>query len=460
MKRAQAALEHVQAHREYHLKQLMEWVAIPSVSTLPEHREDVLRAARWVAAELEQIGMTSVEIIPTEGHPVVYAESFRVAGAPTVLVYGHYDVQPADPFDEWTSPPFEPTVRGDYLYGRGASDMKSQIFGQIKAVEALVKTSGLPVNLKYLLEGEEEIGSPHLGRFIDEHRDRLACDVVLNADGGIHAPDQPSITYSLRGLAYFELEVRGPAKDLHSGLFGGTVLNPIQALCELVAGMHDADGRVTLPGFYDKVRSLSDEERELLSQVPYSDEEWLKVTGAPSLWGEKGYSTIERMGARPTLELNGIVGGFTGEGSKTVLPARALAKISMRLVADQDPAELHGMLCAYLRERAPEGVTWEVRELTHGEGAIMDRKSPYMRAAEQALRDVFGRDPLFKREGGSVPVVGMMQKKLGVDSVMFGFALPTDGIHGPNEHQHIPTFYRGIEAQVRFLAALGAGAGG
>jgi acetylornithine deacetylase/succinyl-diaminopimelate desuccinylase-like protein len=448
------ALAFARANQTRFLDEYKDLLRLPSVSTLPEHKGDIERTARWLADQLRSASISLVEIIPTAGHPVIYAESPGPAGAPTVLVYGHYDVQPADPFEEWTSPPFEPAIRGDYLYARGASDMKGQIFAQIKAVESLARHGGLPVTLKYVIEGEEEIGSPHLGAFIDAHHERLACDFVLNCDAGIHAPEVPAITYALRGLAYFEVEIRGPKNDLHSGLFGGSVHNPAQALCELIAGMHDAEGRVTLPGFYDSVRALADDERAALARLPYSDERWIEVTGVPNLWGERGYTTLERVGARPTLEVNGFLSGFTGEGSKTVLPAKAMAKISTRLVADQDPAAVHQQLCEYLRRNCPDTVEWEVRELVHGKGAIMDRTSPWMKAAGAALREVFGREPIFKRDGGSVPVVGMMQEKLGVDSVMLGFALPDDGIHGPNERQYLPNFYRGIETYIRFLGGL------
>lgn len=451
-----AAVSYARGHRDDFLNRLREVVAIPSVSTLPEHKDDMARTAEWLAAALRALGMARVEIVTTAGHPVVYAETEQRPDRPTVLVYGHYDVQPVDPVAEWRTAPFAAAVEGDYLYGRGASDMKGQIWAQLCAVEALAAQGALPVNLKYLIEGEEEIGSPHLEAFIEARRDQLACDVVLNCDSGIHGPDQPSLTYSLRGLAYFELEIQGAAKDLHSGLFGGSVRNPIHVLCELIAGMHDAEGRVTLPGFYDDVRELDAEEREVLRRVPYSDEGWLQLAGARGLYGEAGYTTIERVGARPTLEVNGIWGGFTGAGAKTVLPARASAKISMRLVADQRPEKMEGCLRAYLEVNAPEGVAWTLREHSRGPGAIMDRKSPYMRAAAAALREVFGTDPIFKREGGSVPVVGMMQAQLGVDSVMLGFALPDDGIHGPNERQYLPNFYRGIETYIRFLDRIAA----
>lgn len=449
------AIAYARDNSERFLNEYREFLRLESISTLPEHRDDVARTATWVADQLHLAGVSHVAIMPTAGHPVVYGETKGPAGAPTMLVYGHYDVQPADPFDEWISPPFEPEIRDNYIYARGASDMKGQIFAHIKAVESLAKQGALPFTLKYIVEGEEEIGSPHLGAFIDEHRDLLKCDFVCNCDAGIHTEDVPAITYALRGLAYFELEVRSATKDLHSGLFGGSIHNPAQALCELIAGMHDANGRVTLPGFYDKVRALDQEERDAISKLPYSDDDWKAMTGAHALWGEKGYSTLERIGARPTLEVNGFLSGFTGEGSKTVLPAKAMAKISTRLVADQEPSDVHQQLCAYLKQHCPNTVTWEVRELTHGKGAIMDRKTPAMKAASDALRTVYGKDPIFKREGGSVPIVAMLQDKLGVDSVMLGFALPSDGIHGPNEKQYLPNFFRGVETYIRFMAGLG-----
>ncbi len=450
----EAALENVRSHRDRHLEEYRALLMIPSVSTLPEHREDVLRTAQWLAGELGRLGMERVELFPTQGHPIVYAESLRAPGRPTMLVYGHYDVQPVDPIDEWVSDPFGAEIRGEYVYARGASDMKGQIFAQLKAIEALAAQGPLPFNIKYLIEGEEEIGSPNLPAFIDAHRELLSCDFVLNCDAGMHAPDVPSIVYALRGLAYFEVEVQGPAKDLHSGMFGGSIRNPIHVLCEVIAGMHDAQGRVTLPGFYDAVRELDADERAQLAQVPHSDDAWRALTGASGLYGEAGYTTVERVGARPTLEINGIIGGFTGQGAKTVLPARASAKISMRLVADQQPDAIEGQLRAYLEARMPDGVSWTLHEHSKGPGAIMDRRSPYMKAALGALKEVFGKEPIFKREGGSVPVVGMMQQRLGVDSIMLGFALPDDGIHGPNERQYLPNFFKGIEAYLRFMLAL------
>lgn len=449
-----SAVSYARAQHDRFLVEYKEFLQIPSVSTLPQHKPHVLRAAEWVAAQLKGVGLAKVAIIPTDGHPVVFAESRGAKAGPVMLVYGHYDVQPADPFDEWISPPFDPAIRGDYIFARGASDMKGQILAQIKALEALARNGGLPCTIKYLVEGEEEIGSPSIGPFIDQHRELLACDFVLNCDAGILRPDVPAITYALRGLAYFELEVRGPMKDLHSGLFGGAVHNPAQALCELIAGMHDADGRVTLPGFYDKVRPLEDDERQALARQPVTDDTIKEMTGVPKVCGEKGFTSLERIGARPTLEVNGMLSGFTGEGSKTVLPAKAMAKISTRLVADQTGADIYGQLCAYLRANAPDTILWEVRELVHGDPAIMDRKSPYMRAALDALKAVFGTDPIFRREGGSVPIVSLLQQKLKADSVMLGFALPDDGIHGPNERQYLPNFFRGIETYIHFMGTL------
>lgn len=455
MASADAAVEQTRERHDEYLGELKELLAIPGVSTLPEHKQDVARVADWLVDHLKRVGIENAGTVPTAGHPMVCGEWLNAPGKPVVLVYGHYDVQPVDPLDEWDSPPFEPAVRGENLYARGASDMKGQFFAFLKALEALHQQGDYPVNLKFLLEGEEEVGSPNLPHFIDTHREQLASDFVLNTDAGILAPGQPAIVYALRGLAYFELELRGPSHDLHSGMFGGTVHNPAQVLCELIAGMHDGNGRVTLPGFYDDVLDLSKEEREALAKLPVGDKDYLAMSGAPALAGERGYSAVERVGARPTLEVNGLVSGFTGEGAKTVLPARALAKLSMRLVANQDPAAIAGQLEAYLEANAPPSVVWEVRELSHGPGAIMARDSKWMQAAVDALEQVFGAETLFRREGGSVPVVGMMQQKLGVDSVMLGFALPDDGIHGPNEKQHLPTLFRGIETYIRFLCGLG-----
>lgn len=449
------ALQFAQDNKDRHLAEYRELVGMASISTLPENKAEVERTAQWLAGQLRRLKMENVAVMPTNCHPVVYGEWLKAPGKPTVLVYGHYDVQPVDPLDEWESDPFGGEIRGDYIYGRGASDMKGQIFAQLKAMESIAAQGDYPVNIKYLLEGEEEIGSPSLPGFIDAHTELLACDVVLNCDSGIYDKDTPAIMYSLRGLAYFELELRSAKKDLHSGMFGGAVRNPLHVLSEVIAALHDAQGRVTLPGFYDKVRPLADEERVLLQQLPHDDSAWQEMAGVEASYGEAGFSTIERIGARPTVEVNGIWGGFTGEGAKTVLPARAHAKISARLVADQDPDAIEGQFRAFLEDHVPEGVSWTLHKHSSGPGSTMDRTSIYIQGAKEALETVYGKPTLFKREGGSVPIVGLLQKKLGVDSVMLGFALPDDGIHGPNERQYLPGFFRGIETYIRYLDILG-----
>jgi acetylornithine deacetylase/succinyl-diaminopimelate desuccinylase-like protein len=451
----ETALNYVREHRDAHQKELIEVLSIPSVSTLAEHKPDIERCANWLADQLRRLNLDTVEIKPTGGHPIVYGEWLQAgADKPTVLVYGHYDVQPADPFDEWDSPPFDPEIRDDYIYARGASDMKGQIFAQIKAAEAMANHGGLPFNIKYLIEGEEEIGSENLEAFIDKNVELLKCDFVLNTDAGIYSIDQPGITYSLRGLAYFEVEVRGPSKDLHSGRFGGTVRNPIHVLSDLISGMHDDEGRVTLPGFYDKVREVPGDERAALAALPYEDEHWKEMSASKALYGEKGYFPLEQIGIRPCLDVNGIWSGFTGEGAKTVLPSVATCKLSTRLVAHQVHTDIPAMLNAYMEANVPEGIDWEVRDLGGGPAATMDRHSKWMTAAEDALRESYNKDTLFSPEGGSIPVIAMMQQKLGVDSIMLGFSLPDDGIHGPNERQYMPNFFLGIETYIRYMGRV------
>jgi len=397
-----------------------------------------------------------VKIFPTDRHPVVYGENLDAGvDKPTLLIYGHYDVQPPEPLELWDSPAFEPTVRGENLFGRGTSDMKGQVIVTLKAVEALMRTGGLPINVKFILEGEEEIGSPNLPKFITENIDLLKCDFALNPDTGMIGAEIPTITYGLRGLAYFELRVWGPDHDLHSGIYGGVIHNPAIALCELIAGMHDDEGRITLPGFYDKVRTLDEDERKQFNLLPMDDDFYLRNTGAPKLYGESGYTPVERVGARPTLDVNGLLSGFTGQGSKTVLPMKAMAKISMRLVPDQDPKEVHQQLLKYLEENSPDTIKWEVEEMTGSPASITDRNISAIKAIDEALDRTWGKKPLFRREGGSVPVVAQMQEILGVESVMTGFGLPDDNLHGPNEKIHIPTFYKGIEAITRFICILG-----
>lgn len=449
------AIQYAHQNRQRFLGELIDLLKIHSVSTLPEKKGDVRQAADWLAGKLTKIGLSGVQVLETAGHPVVYA-TYHNAGpaAPTVLIYGHYDVQPAEPLELWESGAFEPTVRGDNLFARGASDMKGQVIASIAAIESILETSKLPVNVTFIIEGEEEIGSPNLGAFISENKQLLSCDFALNPDSGILGPDIPSITYALRGLAYFELRITGPNQDLHSGLFGGIIHNPAQALCELVAGMHDAEGRITLPGFYDRVRPLDAEERAELARLPVNEAVYKKQTGAEVLWGEAGYTAVERLGARPTLEVNGLLSGFTGEGSKTVLPGKAMAKISCRLVPDQDPNQVYQQMLEYLDKNSPNTIRYELIKLAGAPASISDRNSLSVEAMAGAMEQVWGKRPVFRREGGSVPVVGQFQQILGVETVNAGFGLPDDNYHAPNEKLHLPTWHRGIDTLIYFFDNL------
>ena len=445
-----SAIEWARSHQADALEDFKTILRIPSISTLPENNEDVERAAEWITENLRELGCEVAKTIETGGHPVVYAEWLEAeSDKPTILVYGHYDVQPPEPLEEWESDPFDPQVRGENLYARGASDMKGQMIAFLTAVKAIQSTSRLPVNLKFMFEGEEEVGSPHLADFIHEHKDMLSSTFCLNCDSGILDPETPSLTYALRGLSYFELRLQGARSDLHSGLFGGAIDNPANVLCQLIAGMRDASGRVTLPGFYDDVRPLTDEDREEMVAKP--DSWWLEQTGVPVLFGEEGYTAAERATARPTLDVNGLLSGFTGEGSKTVLPAKAMAKFSMRLVPDQDPNKIKTIVETYLTENAPPTVTWELEDLSSCFPSISERDSASVRAATRAFEKVWGKAPVFQRQGGSVPVVGIIQELLGLESLIMGFGLPDDNLHAPNEKQHIPTFYRGIETYIHYL---------
>lgn len=450
------AIEYAHQHQQQFLDNLKSIVSIPSVSTDPEHRADMLRTAQWVADYLTRLGIEHVQVMPTEGHPVVYGDWLHAgANKPTVLIYGHYDVQPAEPLELWQTGAFEPTQKGENLFGRGASDMKGQVIASLSAVESIVKSGGtLPVNVKFIIEGEEEIGSPNLPPFLRAHKDLLAADVALNPDAGMIGADIPTLVYGLRGLAYWELRVYGPEHDLHSGLYGGVVHNPAQALCELIAGMHDGEGRVTLPGFYDQVRPIAEEERRELARLPMDDAYYQGQTGAPQVWGEAGYTASERVGARPTLEVNGLLSGFTGTGTKTVLPAYAMAKISSRLVPDQDPEKINQSMLQYLTERAPQSIRWDLTFFGGGPASITDPHIPAAEALAKALEQVWGKRPVYKREGGSIPIVHDMQETLGVPSVLTGFGLPDDNLHAPNEKVHLPTWYKGIDALVHFFYNL------
>src|SRR5258708_7076032 len=399
------ATDFANAHRSEFVAELKDMLHIPSISTLPENAADVKRCAEWVANQLRNIGLSSVELHPTAGHPIVFGAWTGAAGAPTVLVYGHYDVQPVDPVDEWNTAPFEPTERDGKLFARGASDDKGQVFAQIKAVQSLMKAydGKPPVNIKMLIEGEEEIASENLDTFIESHKELLRADVCVISDGSVLGLNRPSMTYSVRGMVYMELEVKGPRHDLHSGSYGGTVHNPAQALCEIVAALHNPDRSVAVPGFYDKVRPLDPTERKALAQITWSEEDWRGETGAPASWGEADYTLRERVGARPTLEVNGLIGGFTGKGAKTVLPAKALAKISCRLVADQDPYEIEKLVRACVKELTPPDVTSEVRGLNYAYPAAVPINDPAIDTAVAAYQRAFGAQPLLLRDGGTVP---------------------------------------------------------
>jgi acetylornithine deacetylase/succinyl-diaminopimelate desuccinylase-like protein len=452
--RRNEALKFAHDHQDRFLNELVEFGKIPSISTDPDAKADIEHAATWVADHLKSLGMDYVEIMPTAGHPVVFGELKAGEQAPTLLIYGHYDVQPADPLDLWKDPPFSPAIHGENIYARGISDMKGQVLATLKAVESVVKTGGMPLNIKFLIEGEEEIGSPNLENVIDQNKDLLSSDLALNPDTGMIGQGKPTITYALRGLAYFELKVIGPDHDLHSGSYGGVIHNPAQVLCELIAGMHDKDGKVTLPGFYDHVRPITDRERSDLELLGMDEDFYLRHSGAPAVWGEPDFSPVERTGARPTLEVNGLLSGFTGVGSKTVLPSWSMAKISTRLVPDQDPDHIHQTLTQYLNENAPPTVKWELKKITGSRASISDRDSNGIIAMSKAMEAVWGKSPAFRREGGSVPVVTQFQDILGLSTVNCGFSLPDDNLHSPNEKLHLPNYFKGIDTYIHFFLNL------
>jgi acetylornithine deacetylase/succinyl-diaminopimelate desuccinylase-like protein len=446
------ALAYAEAHFDDFVEQLEDLLRIPSISTDPAHAEDVRRAAEWLVDHFKKIGITNAEVIPTEGHPIVYAERIVDPELPTVLVYGHYDVQPPDPLELWNSPPFEPVVKDGVLYGRGTCDDKGQMFMHLKAAEAYLAAEGeLPINVKYIIEGEEENGSKHLPGFIEANRDRLRADVVLISDTDMFADGVPSITYGLRGLAYVEVTLTGPDRDLHSGMYGGAVENPINALCRLIGNLHDDDHRVTIPGFYDNVAPLTEEERATFRALPFDEKAWAAEVGVTVTKTEAGYTVLECVSARPTLDVNGIWGGYTGKGAKTVLPSKASAKISMRLVPDQTPEEITEKIRAYFELHTPPTMKLDFKDLHGGHGILIDTHSPAMEAAAKALEGVYGRKPFFIRSGGSIPVVADFKNILGLDSVLMGFGLDSDAIHSPNEHFALSRFREGIASIIRFL---------
>jgi acetylornithine deacetylase/succinyl-diaminopimelate desuccinylase-like protein len=431
--------------------ELFDLLRIPSVSARSEFNADTARAAEWVAASLQRIGLTAT-VHPTKGHPIVVGEWRNApAGAQTVLVYGHYDVQPAEPLDLWDSPPFEPVVRDGKIFARGSVDDKGQLYLHIKALEAHLSTRGtLPVNIIVLAEGEEEVGSDHLAEFIEAHAKELACDAVVISDSAMFAPGLPSILSSLRGLAYFQIDVQGPATDLHSGSYGGGVMNPAMALARILATMHDANGHIAIPGFYDKVRDWGDTARKQVRSLPFDNEHFRAETGSPALFGEKGYSTLERLWMRPTCEVNGLLSGYTGEGAKTVLPAKAMAKVSCRLVPDQTPGEIEQLMREHVSRVAPPGVAVTVTHLHGGAPWRADLDGPLFDAARRALATAFDREPVITGEGGSIPVVGDFQRILGAPVLLVGFGLPGENAHAPNEWMSEENYFKGMRA----MAAL------
>lgn len=434
-------------HREQHLNQLKEFLSIPSISALSEHKGEMRRAADWLADELKQIGMTRVEIMETGGHPVVYAERLEEPGGPTALIYGHYDVQPVDPLNLWTTPPFEPEIRDGKIFARGASDDKGQVFMHLKVIEAILKTDGrLPLNLKVIIEGEEEIGSQNLERFVAAHRDLLKADVVVISDTGLYARGVPSLTYALRGLAAMEVQVTGAKGDLHSGLFGGAAPNAVTALVQLLSSLHHPDGGVAVQGFYDQVRLLSAEEKDSFTALGFDEAALANELKVSALPGEPGFSVLERLWARPTLELNGVFGGFQGEGTKTVIPAKAGAKITCRLVPDQDPERVLDAIEAHLKADCPPGVQLEIKRDGGAPACITPIDHPAIRAAMAALSEAYGQEARFIRTGGSIPVVGTFSEVLGIPSVLMGFGLEEENFHAPDEHFHLENFDTGMRA--------------
>jgi acetylornithine deacetylase/succinyl-diaminopimelate desuccinylase-like protein len=438
-------IDFINVNRERYLDELKAFLAIPSISALPQHAGDVKRCAEWCADEMRRIGMQNVRLVETPGNPVVYGDWLGAPGAPTILFYGHYDVQPVDPLEPWESPPFEATIRDGEIFARGSADDKGQVFMHFKAIEAHLKQNGsLPVNMKIILEGEEEVGSVNLDNFIRDHKGELGADVVVISDSPMFARGVPSICYGLRGLVYFQIDLRGSNTDLHSGSFGGAVANPAFVLSQVIAQMKDRGGRIKIPGFYDDVVPLREEERKEWAALPYNEKKFKKDFGAPKLFGETGYTTLERTWARPTFEVNGLLSGFTGEGAKTVLPAVAMAKVSMRLVPNQMPDKIAELFEAHLRDVTPKTVELKITRMHGGKPWMTSYDNPFVQAAGRAIERGFGRKPVFTREGGSIPVVSTFQEELGLPSVLFGVGLPDENAHAPNEKLDVANFHGGI----------------
>lgn len=448
-------ISYIDSNHDRYLKELKEFLKIPSISTDPSYAKDVNSAAEYVAQQLKKAGMSHVNIFSTPGHPVVYGEHITDKKRPTLLVYGHYDVQPVDPVALWESPPFEPTVRNGELYARGAADDKGQMFIHFKSAEAYIKCGKkLPVNIKYLIEGEEEIGSPNLDSFIADHRDLLMVDAVMVSDTTMFAREIPSICYGLRGLVYFQIDASVASGDLHSGSFGGAVGNPAFELSNILAAIKDVHGKITIPHFYDDVRELTDRERQEFAKLPFNEKVYAREIGVKQLSGEHGYTPLEQLWARPTFEINGLLSGFTGEGAKTVLPAKAMAKVSLRLVPDQKPEIIEDLFEHYVYELAPSFLEIKVTRMHGGKPWIASLDHPALLAASRAIKKGFGKEPVFQREGGSIPVVATFAEQLGIPSVLFGIGLPDENAHAPNEKLDLENFYNGIRSSAYFLDEL------
>jgi len=455
-----AAITYARENQKRFLEELKDLLRIPSVSTAEEHKPDILKAADMVASDLKRIGFEHVEIIPTTGHPLVYADWLHATGKPTALCYAHYDVQPAEPLDEWITPAFEPTERNNNIYARGAVDDKGQLWMQLKAFESLFKANGgkLPINVRVLIEGEEEVGGEAIEAYVKANagNGKLKSDFALVTDTELFAPDIPTLCVGLRGLLYTEIEVRGSKVDLHSGVYGGAAPNAIFGLVEILSKLKDADGKVLIPGFYDSVKAPTDAELHAWASLPFDEEEYRKAeVGSDVLTGEPGYSVLYRTWARPTLEVHGIVGGFIAAGAKTVIPAKGSAKVSMRLVPDQDADDILQKYTDYIAKVTPKGITSTIKVHSKGPACVVNTDNPYARASVEAMHEVFGRDTVYIRSGGSIPIVTQFDKDLKIPSIMMGMGLPDDNLHAPNEKFHIPNFYRGIESIVRFFEILG-----
>ena len=452
-----SVVDFININRDRYIDELKEYLSIPSISALPDYAPEVIRCAEWTADELRRVGLENVRLVETAGYPIVCAEWLHAGEAPTIIFYGHYDVQPVDPLDKWETPPFDATVRSGELYARGAADDKGQIFMHFKAIEACITQKGLlPVNIKLILEGEEEVGSENLDSFLRDHSSEYSADVLVISDTPMFDRGVPSLCYGLRGLTYCQIDLRGTTSDLHSGSFGGTVANPAFVLTQLLAQMKDRSGRIKIPGFYDDVLPLRDEERAEYARLPFNERRFREELGSPKLFGEKGFTTLERMWARPTFEVNGFYSGFTEEGAKTVIPAVAMAKVSMRLVPDQNPEKIGDLFEAYVRKVAPRTVDVSVTRMHTGKPWMTDFANPFVQAAGRAIERGFGRKPVFTREGGSIPVIASFEERLGLPAVLFGIGLPDENAHAPNEKLDLDNFHRGVISVAALYEEIGA----